>query len=356
MLELRRRGQAWLPVGEGRAGEDGDFRVEGRVIAGPGPIATRVRAVGAGASTPVAVTVRPLRLASVGDINLGDVPGAAIAAEGPRYPWESTGRALREADIAFGNLECAVSRRGTPFPKQYNFRGTPEALRRPAPARRDRRAEPGQQPRRRLRAARHARHGARRRAAGHAGCRRRPRPEPGAAPSGGRAARATRRLRRLLEHPAARVRRRAGPPGCRLGHARGRRGGGPRRTPARRRGGGHLPLGDREDAVRDRRAGRARQRRRRRRRPARDRSASARAAAGSPRGLGARGLLARELRVRRPFERDRRDRRARDRSERRGGHGRALAAGRDLERAPRACEARARSAYPSPTWRRRRPD
>jgi poly-gamma-glutamate synthesis protein (capsule biosynthesis protein) len=74
------------------------------------------------------VTVRPLRLASVGDINLGDAPGAAIEAEGPRYPWESAGRPLREADIAFGNLECAISLRGTPFLKQYNFRGTPEAL------------------------------------------------------------------------------------------------------------------------------------------------------------------------------------------------------------------------------------
>jgi poly-gamma-glutamate capsule biosynthesis protein CapA/YwtB (metallophosphatase superfamily) len=128
VLETRRRGRAWLAAGEGRAGDDGDFRVKGRILAEPGRIAVRVRAVGAGASTPVPVTVRPLRLASVGDINLGDVPGAAIAAEGPRYPWESVGPRLRQADIAFGNLECAISRRGTPFPKQYNFRGTPEAL------------------------------------------------------------------------------------------------------------------------------------------------------------------------------------------------------------------------------------
>ena len=74
------------------------------------------------------VTVRPLRLASVGDINLGDVPGDAIAANGPSWPWESAGRWLRNADIAFGNLEGAVSERGTPFPKQFNFRGTPAAL------------------------------------------------------------------------------------------------------------------------------------------------------------------------------------------------------------------------------------
>jgi poly-gamma-glutamate capsule biosynthesis protein CapA/YwtB (metallophosphatase superfamily) len=37
-------------------------------------------------------------------------------------------RGLRAADIAFGNLESAVSERGTPFPKQFSFRGTPAAL------------------------------------------------------------------------------------------------------------------------------------------------------------------------------------------------------------------------------------
>ncbi len=73
--------------------------------------------------------VRWLRLAAVGDINLGDGPGAAIAAHGPGYPWRSVGRPLRRADIAFGNLECAVSRRGTPVPKEFNFRGRPSSLR-----------------------------------------------------------------------------------------------------------------------------------------------------------------------------------------------------------------------------------
>src|SRR5687768_10076588 len=35
---------------------------------------------------------------------------------------------LRQADLTFGNLECAVSTRGQPFPKEYNFRATPAAL------------------------------------------------------------------------------------------------------------------------------------------------------------------------------------------------------------------------------------
>jgi poly-gamma-glutamate capsule biosynthesis protein CapA/YwtB (metallophosphatase superfamily) len=128
VLEVRRRAEAWSPVARGRADEEGRFLVSGRVAAAPGPTSVRVRAAGGAVSAPAAVTVRPLRLASVGDINLGDTPGAAIAAEGPDYPWESAGRVLRRADIAFGNLETAVSRRGTPFPKQFNFRGTPAAL------------------------------------------------------------------------------------------------------------------------------------------------------------------------------------------------------------------------------------
>jgi poly-gamma-glutamate capsule biosynthesis protein CapA/YwtB (metallophosphatase superfamily) len=128
VLEVRRRAERWSPVAEGRADDEGRFLVSGRVAAAPGPTSVRVRAVGGGVSAPIAVTVRPLRLASVGDINLGDTPGAAIEAEGPAYPWESAGRPLRRADIAFGNLESAVSERGEPFPKEYTFRGTPEAL------------------------------------------------------------------------------------------------------------------------------------------------------------------------------------------------------------------------------------
>jgi poly-gamma-glutamate capsule biosynthesis protein CapA/YwtB (metallophosphatase superfamily) len=128
VLETREQGGNWREAGRASAGDGGDFRLEGRVRARPGRLALRARAPGVGTSAPVAVTVRPLRLASVGDINLGDAPGAAIAANGPRYPWTSVGDALRGADIAFGNLECAISEHGEPFPKQFNFRGTPAAL------------------------------------------------------------------------------------------------------------------------------------------------------------------------------------------------------------------------------------
>jgi poly-gamma-glutamate capsule biosynthesis protein CapA/YwtB (metallophosphatase superfamily) len=128
VLETRAKGGNWRAVGRAESDAGGEFRLEGRVVGRPGPVAVRARAPGVAVAAPVRVTVRPLRLASVGDINLGDTPGDAIAANGPGWPWESAGRWLRDADIAFGNLESAVSERGTPFPKQFNFRGTPAAL------------------------------------------------------------------------------------------------------------------------------------------------------------------------------------------------------------------------------------
>jgi Bacterial capsule synthesis protein PGA_cap len=128
VLETRSRGARWRPAGQTTSDEDGRFRLEGRVVARPGPVTVRARASDGAVATPVRVMVRPLRLASVGDINLGDVPGDAIASNGPRWPWESAGEWLRRADIAFGNLESAVSTRGAPFPKEFNFRGTPAAL------------------------------------------------------------------------------------------------------------------------------------------------------------------------------------------------------------------------------------
>ncbi len=248
------------------------------------PMSVRVRAAGGGASPPAAVTVRPLRLASVGDINLGDVPGAAIEAEGAglpvgeRRPCAAARRhRLREPRERRVRTRHALPQ-AVQLPRHSRRAGRP-----PAPLR-DRRAEPGQQPRRGLRPHRHARHRAGSGAAWDPGGRRRRGAETRAAAPGAGAARAPGRLRRVLEHPPAGVRGRARTAGYRVGHP----GDGWRRSacraPARRRRGGHLPLGDREDAVRDGRAGRAREGRRRRRRPARDRRPPARAPAAPPRG------------------------------------------------------------------------
>jgi poly-gamma-glutamate capsule biosynthesis protein CapA/YwtB (metallophosphatase superfamily) len=76
------------------------------------------------------VKSRDVTLSAVGDINLGDGPAGAMARHhSRRYPWTGVARVLRRSDAAFGNLECAVSRRGHAVPKQFNFRGHPSALR-----------------------------------------------------------------------------------------------------------------------------------------------------------------------------------------------------------------------------------
>jgi hypothetical protein len=80
-------------------------------------------------SAPIAVRSRHVTLAAVGDINLGDGPRLVMSRRGLRFPWAGVAPSLRRPDIAFGNLECAVSTRGRRVPKQFNFRGRPAALR-----------------------------------------------------------------------------------------------------------------------------------------------------------------------------------------------------------------------------------
>ena len=75
---------------------------------------------GTTATSPIEVRLRYVTLRAVGDINLGDGPGAVMARRGPRWPWLDVAPMLHAADIAFGNLECSVSHRGAPVPKQYN--------------------------------------------------------------------------------------------------------------------------------------------------------------------------------------------------------------------------------------------
>jgi poly-gamma-glutamate capsule biosynthesis protein CapA/YwtB (metallophosphatase superfamily) len=75
------------------------------------------------------VDSRDVTLAAVGDINLGDGVRAVMRRLGLGYPWTAVGPLLRAADIAFGNLECAVSTRGHAVFHMFNFRGSPDALR-----------------------------------------------------------------------------------------------------------------------------------------------------------------------------------------------------------------------------------
>ena len=127
-LEIRLRAR-WALLARARVDDAGGFARTVR----PRRIRSRylLRAVSPDGriSGRVAVRSRDVTLAAVGDVNLGDAPGAVMALRGLRHPWTSVAGALRRPDIAFGNLECAVSTRGAPVPKQFTFRGRPAALR-----------------------------------------------------------------------------------------------------------------------------------------------------------------------------------------------------------------------------------
>ena len=111
---------------------DGTFAFRVRAPARPGAHRAAIRLAGDRAARLDlgALYIRPVRLAAVGDVNLGDRVRAAISAYGVRYPWLSVAPVLRAPDITLANLECAVSRRGAPWPgKEFTFRGSPPSLR-----------------------------------------------------------------------------------------------------------------------------------------------------------------------------------------------------------------------------------
>lgn len=72
--------------------------------------------------------VGPVTIVFGGDVDLDRRVREVIAAQGVDAPWRYLAPALRSADLAFLNLECAISTRGTPEQKTYTFRGDPSAL------------------------------------------------------------------------------------------------------------------------------------------------------------------------------------------------------------------------------------
>jgi poly-gamma-glutamate synthesis protein (capsule biosynthesis protein) len=66
-------------------------------------------------------------LAAVGDVMLGRTVGEAIGRYGADYPFQQVAAVLREADIAFANLEVPITAGGAPAQKDYVFRTPPEA-------------------------------------------------------------------------------------------------------------------------------------------------------------------------------------------------------------------------------------
>jgi poly-gamma-glutamate capsule biosynthesis protein CapA/YwtB (metallophosphatase superfamily) len=66
-----------------------------------------------------------VRLAAVGDVMLGRTVEARLAAHGGSWAWEALQPELRQAELRFCNLECAITQTGTPIPKRYSFRASP---------------------------------------------------------------------------------------------------------------------------------------------------------------------------------------------------------------------------------------
>lgn len=122
-------GQRWVTVKAVVAGADGiaQLRYDPVNVSSGGRYRMRI-AVGGVASRALTVQTRDITLAAFGDVNFGDGVGTAMDSRGALWPWGGVAPTLRRADIAFGNLECAISNRGFAVPKEFNFRGRPERL------------------------------------------------------------------------------------------------------------------------------------------------------------------------------------------------------------------------------------
>jgi poly-gamma-glutamate capsule biosynthesis protein CapA/YwtB (metallophosphatase superfamily) len=129
MVQIRRNGR-WRELAARRADGRGRYRLRARPRRSARRYRLRAMVAGAQPSRAVQVRSRNVTLDAVGDINLGDGVATVMYQSGYRYPWGGVARRLRSADVAFGNLECAVSRRGSAISgKEYTFRGRPAALR-----------------------------------------------------------------------------------------------------------------------------------------------------------------------------------------------------------------------------------
>jgi poly-gamma-glutamate capsule biosynthesis protein CapA/YwtB (metallophosphatase superfamily) len=92
----------------------------------PSPTATAIpRAEPAPTSS---APLAPIRIAAVGDIMLARTVGARLESDPTSSPFAGVAKILRSADLAIGNLECAVGTGGTAVNKAYTFRAPPLAI------------------------------------------------------------------------------------------------------------------------------------------------------------------------------------------------------------------------------------
>ena len=79
--------------------------------------------------SPTSVPDTPVTLAFTGDVMFGRTVNSHMltTASHDPYPFSYTADFLRTFDLTLGNLECVISKLGTPLPKLYTFRGDPRA-------------------------------------------------------------------------------------------------------------------------------------------------------------------------------------------------------------------------------------
>jgi poly-gamma-glutamate capsule biosynthesis protein CapA/YwtB (metallophosphatase superfamily) len=121
------------------------LRRSGRVGAAAiaaGPVASFLAACGSTRSTaarsapgvtstpdPTATPdTRPVTIAITGDVMLARSVNQRILQTSDRFPFNGVADALSGFDLTVGNLECVVSRLGSPQPKQYTFEADPRGF------------------------------------------------------------------------------------------------------------------------------------------------------------------------------------------------------------------------------------
>jgi poly-gamma-glutamate capsule biosynthesis protein CapA/YwtB (metallophosphatase superfamily) len=78
---------------------------------------------------------RPVTIGITGDVMLGRSVNQRLLQTSDRFPFNDVADALKGFDLTVGNLECVVSRLGSPIPgKQYTFEGDPRGFGRLAAA------------------------------------------------------------------------------------------------------------------------------------------------------------------------------------------------------------------------------
>lgn len=111
---------SWLGEGEP------DPAVAASPSATPTPTPEPLRPSPTATPTP-SPTIGPVQLAFAGDVHFEDFLRPALLA-GPEGLLSATVPLFAGADHVVVNLETAITTRGTPWPKMYNFRAPPEAL------------------------------------------------------------------------------------------------------------------------------------------------------------------------------------------------------------------------------------